>query len=121
MTKKPRNFREYQVWQDAVAFSTLVYKQTSEMPWFEKKGICDQIQRAVVSIASNIAEGSARPSDAEFAHFLDIALGSAYEVETQLLVSHKIGYIDAENYESLNQKTISIERQITGLIKTIRK
>ena len=44
MTKKPRNFREYQVWQDAVAFSTLVYKQTSEMPWFEKKGIYDQIQ-----------------------------------------------------------------------------
>ena len=87
------------------------------MPWFEKKGICDQIQRAVVSIA----EGSARPSDAEFAHFLDIALGSAYEVETQLLISHKIGYIDAENYDSLNQKIISIERQITGLIKTISK
>lgn len=108
MTKKPRNFREYQVWQDAVAFSALVYKQTSEMPWFEKKGICDQIQ-------------CARPSDAEFSHFLDIALGSAYEVETQLLVSHKIGYLDAENYDSLNQKIISIERQITGLIKTIRK
>lgn len=57
MTKKPRNFREYQVWQDAVAFSALVYKQTSEMPWFEKKGICDQIQRAVVSVASNIVKG----------------------------------------------------------------
>ena len=64
------------------------------MPYFEKKGLCDQLQRAAVSISSNIAEGSARTSDSEFAHFLDIALGSAYEVETQLLISKNVGYID---------------------------
>ena len=79
MDKKARNFRNYKVWQDAVDYATKVYKVTNDMLWFEKKGLCDQLQRAVVSISSNIAEGSAKPSDAEFAHFLDTALGSAYE------------------------------------------
>ena len=91
------------------------------MPWFEKKGLCDQLQRAVVSIASNISEGSSRPSDADFAHFLDIALGSAYEVETQLLISKNIGYIDNDTYESLIISLSSIERQLNGLIKSVRQ
>ena len=121
MEKKARNFREYPVWQDAVAFSTQVYKLTNDMPWFEKKGLCDQLQRAVVSIASNIAEGSSRPSDVDFAHFLDIALGSAYEVETQLLISKNIGYIDDNTYQSLSTLLSSIERQLNGLIKSVRR
>ena len=91
------------------------------MPYFEKKGLCDQLQRAVVSISSNIAEGSARTSDSEFAHFLDIALGSAYEVETQLLISKNVGYIDINIYNQLLDELMSIEKQLTGFIKTIRK
>ena len=66
-----RNFREYSVWNKAVDYATYVYEVTGQMPWFEKKGLCDQLQRAVVSISSNIAEGAARSSDADFAHFLD--------------------------------------------------
>ena len=62
----PRNFREYPVWQEAVDFASMVYEVTGNMPWFEKKGLCDQLQSAVVSISSNIAEGAARPSDADF-------------------------------------------------------
>lgn len=118
--KKARNFRNYKVWQDAVTYASKVYKVTSEMPWFEKKGLCDQLQRAVVSISSNIAEGAAKPSDAEFAHFLDTSLGSAFEVETQLLISKNIGYIDAELYEGLMKELEEIERQINGLISSIR-
>lgn len=91
------------------------------MPRFEKKGLCDQLQRAVVSISSNIAEGAAKPSDAEFAHFLDTALGSAYEVETQLLIAKNVGYVSLEWYNSLTNELNEIERQITGLISTIRK
>lgn len=53
---KARNFRNYKVWQDAVDYSTKVYQITDKMPWFEKKGLCDQVQRAAVSISSNIAE-----------------------------------------------------------------
>ena len=88
--EKARNFRNYKVWLDAVNYSAMIYQQTDNMPWFEKKGLCDQLQRASVSISSNIAEGSAKPSDVEFAHYLDTALGSAYEVETQLLIANKV-------------------------------
>lgn len=130
MDKKARNFRNYKVWQDAVAYASKVYQVTSDMPWFEKKGLCDQLQRAVVSISSNIAEGAAKPSDAEFAHFLDTALGSAFEVETQLLIAKNIGYIKNANddhnvngivtYEELLGELQEIEKQINGLIQTLR-
>ena len=115
-----RNFREYSVWNESVDYATYVYKLTSKLPWFEKKGLCDQLQRAAVSISSNIAEGSAKPSDTEFAHYLDIALGSLYEVETQLLIATKIGYIDNETYQSLLNDIVEIERQLAGLIRNLR-
>lgn len=128
--KKARNFRNYKVWQDAVDYATKVYKVTAEMPWFEKKGLCDQLQRAAVSISSNIAEGAAKPSDVELAHFLDTALGSAFEVETQLLIAKNIGYIKNANddhnanegvtYEELLSELQDIEKQINGLIQTLR-
>ena len=116
-----RNFREYKVWQDAVAYATLVYEVTSKLPWFEKKGLCDQLQRAAVSISSNIAEGAGRPSDADFAHFLDQALGSAYEVETQLLISLNVGYIQEEQYNELLKQNRGIQSQLVALIRNIRK
>ena len=119
--KTARNFREYPVWQQAVEYATKIYQITAEMPYFEKKGPCDQLQRAVVSISSNIAEGSARPSDFDFTHFLDMALGSSYEVETQLLISKNIGYINLEIYEQLHDDIISIEKQLAGFICAIRK
>lgn len=121
MPTTSRNFREYKVWQDAVAFATLVYQTTSQMPWFEKKGLCDQLQRAAVSIPSNIAEGSGRSTDAEFCHFLDISLGSANEVETQLLISKNLQYISEENYQTLLEKLTGIQKQLTGLIASIRQ
>lgn len=130
-----RDFRKYSVWQEAADYATFVYEVTGQMPWFEKKGLCDQLQRAVVSISSNIAEGAARPSDADFAHFLDFALGSAFEVETQLRIAKNVGYIRSENdnlnvddnkkggatYEELLSRLQSIERQLNGLISSIRK
>jgi len=118
--KTTRNFREYKVWQDAVAYASDVYKVTATLPYFERKGLCDQLQRAVVSISSNIAEGSARPSDADFAHYLDTALGSAYEVETQLLIAKNIGYIESKQFEELKTTLINIEQQITNFISFIR-
>ena len=134
--KTARNFRDYQVWQDAVAYATEVYKVTATLPYFERKGLCDQLQRAVVSISSNIAEGSARPSDVDFAHFLDTALGSAYEVETQLLIAKNVGYIRTKDdkrgtedneedscttYEDLLAGIQDIEKQIANFISFIRK
>ena len=116
-----RNFRKYKVWQDAVDFATLVYEVTSKLPWFEKKGLCDQLQRAAVSISSNIAEGSAKPSDTEFAHYLDFALGSAFEVETQLLIAKNVKYLTPELYQELLFKLEEIEKQLHGLSNTLRQ
>lgn len=122
-----RDFRKYSVWKEAVDYATYVYEVTGKMPWFEKKGLCDQLQRAAVSISSNIAEGSARSSDADFAHFLGFALGSAFEVETQLTIAKNVGYfnnIEANldfNYLELMDRIHSIERQLNALITTIRK
>ena len=119
--KTARNFRDYKVWQDAITFASEIYRVTSELPYFEKKGLCDQLQRAVVSISSNIAEGSARPTDADFAHFLDTSLGSAYEVETQLTIAKNVGYIKEEQYQSLLASVRSIEKQRALFIGSIRR
>ena len=118
--KKARNFRQYTVWKDAVAYATHVYKVTDQMPWFEKKGICDQLRRAVVSISSNIAEGCAKPTDVDFARFLDQALGSAYEVETQLIISQNVGYITEEQGQDLIKRNRDIQKQLVALIRSIR-
>ena len=116
-----RNFHNYKVWQDAVNFATQVYEVTSQLPWFEKKGLCDQLQRAVASISSNIAEGAGRPTDADFAHFLDQSLGSANEVETQLIISRNLKYISEEQYNHLITNLTLIQKQLTGLIASIRR
>lgn len=120
MQQSARNFHNYKVWQDAVDLATLVYNTTSKLPWFEKKGLCDQLQRAVVCISSNIAEGAGRPTDVDFAHFLDQSLGSANEVETQLLISKNLRYISEEQFCQLTNNLTNIQKQLTGLIASIR-
>jgi len=126
MEKKARNFREYPVWQDSVNFATPFSAEAAPpiplggRSGFEKKGLCDQLQRAAVSISSNIAEGSARPTDVDFAHFLDLALGSACEVETQLLIANNIGYLSNDIYNTLKENVMHIECQIGGLIRMLR-
>lgn len=90
-----------------------------------KKRLCDQLQRAVVSIGSNIAEGAARSSNADFAHFLDFALGSAFEVETQLTIAKNVGYFDNVDvdvgFQVLMDRVHSIEKQLNGLISKVRE
>ena len=78
------------------------------------------VARAVVSISSNIAEGAAKPSGIEFAHFLDTALGSAFEVETQLLISKNVGYVSEDLHNNLLTELNEIERQLNGLIFSLR-
>ena len=119
MQQSARNFHNYKVWQDAVDLATLVYNTTSKLPWFEKKCLCDQLQ-PVVSISSNIAEGAGKPTDADFAHFLDQSLGSANEVETQLLISKNLRYISEEQFCQLTNNLTNIQKQLTGLIASIR-
>lgn len=115
-----RNFRNYDVWVDGVDFSIDIYKMTENFPKKETYALCDQLQRAAVSIPSNLAEGCSRRSVNEFAHFLEISLGSSYEVETQLEIAVRLGYIQVVDFENAIKKVQSIEKRITGLIQTVR-
>ncbi len=80
----------------------------------------NQMQRASVSIASNIAEGCSRKSEVEFAHFLEIAIGSAFEVETQLLIAKQLNYIDDQEYSTLITRLDLLEKNINHLITKLR-
>lgn len=115
-----RNFRNYDVWVDGVDFSVDIYKITEDFPKKETYALCDQMQRAAVSIPSNIAEGCSRRSVNEFAHFLEFSLGSSYEVETQLEIAVRLGYVSKDDFDKAIEKVQSIEKRVTGLIQTIR-
>ncbi len=115
-----RNFKEYDVWKDARVLVKEIYELTRTFPSIERKGLVDQIQRAVVSIPSNIAEGSAR-SNADFARFLEISLGSAYEVETQLILANDLGYINLSQLEEVELDIHRIVKQLTNFIEYLKK
>jgi len=90
-------FKELLIWKKSRLFCSKIYSITATFPSEEKFGIINQLRRAAVSIPSNIAEGSSRNSNKDFARFLEIAIGSAYEVETQLLISSDLGFINEKN------------------------
>lgn len=90
------NFRKIEVWKDSMELTKSVYKIISEIPNEERFGLKSQISRCSVSIPSNIAEGSGRSTDKDFAHFLSMSLGSSYELETQLILLQDIFQIDCE-------------------------
>ena len=114
-----RDFRNLTVWQKSVEFARDIYRITEQFPDKEKYGLCSQLQRAAVSIPSNIAEGSSRRTSIEFARFLDIAIGSAFEVETQLIISNQIGYLKNETFEKLLAELTIIQKQTNRLRTTV--
>lgn len=116
-----RNFRNYKIWTESISFTTQIYKIVSDFPSFERYGLSDQLRRASVSIPSNIAEGAARDSEREFIHFLNISLGSAFEVETQLQIAYNLEYISHETFDMLLSQLHLIEKQINELICVIKR
>lgn len=96
-----RKFKELQIWQSGIEITKAVYKVAEQLPNEERFGIRSQMTRAAVSIPSNIAEGSSRQSDTDFRRFLEIALGSLYELETQLIVLKELSIIDSKELEPL--------------------
>ncbi|SNR57744.1 four helix bundle protein [Flavobacterium sp. ov086] len=109
-------FKELQIWKKSRLFCSKIYNVTATFPSEEKFGIINQLRRASVSIPSNIPEGSSRNSNKDFARFLEIAIGSAYEVETQLLISSDLGFINEENTTEL----ISLLGEITKMTSRFR-
>ncbi len=115
-----RNFREYDIWKNAIEIAKEVYKLTEQLPSSEKYGLISQVQRSAVSIASNIAEGAARKSEKEFSYYLQVALGSAFEVETQLIISKELLYIKETNLTELFEKLHILQRQIKYLTNKLK-
>ena len=111
------NFKELRVWEDSVNLAANIYHICRKDPFCKDFGLCNQIQRAVVSIASNIAEGDERNTKKESVHFFGIAKGSSAEVITQLYIAHKVGYIDKIVLEKLEDQTEKIRASLKNLIK----
>ncbi|MEE1884786.1 four helix bundle protein [Pedobacter flavus] len=115
------NFRELKIWQLSIEIAKLVFKMTRNFPPDERYALTAQLTRASVSISSNIAEGCSGKSKKEFNHFLSIGLGSAYELETQLILAYDFGYVDKLSFEYIIPKINQLERMVGGLQKTSEK
>ena len=116
-----RNFRKFDVYNNSIELAKNIYKTTSFWPENEKYWLISQITRAAVSVPSNIAEGSSRKSDKEFSRFMEYALGSAYEIETQFLISKEIDLITEIESKPIQQDIHIIQKQLTSFISRLRK
>lgn len=113
------NFKELHVWQNSVELATEIYQLTKRYPKDEIYGLTSQIRRCSISISSNIAEGAGRSGKKEFKYFLNIAYGSSFELETQLIISKNLKYVDDDRFESLYDKLTEIQKMLYNLIKSI--
>ncbi|MBQ2746304.1 MAG: four helix bundle protein [Clostridia bacterium] len=113
------NYKELLVWQKAMDLAEEIYKLTASIPKTESIGIISQLRRAAVSIPSNIAEGQMRQTTKEYINFLCIARGSNAEVETQLLLCSRIGYLSEEKTEKALSLTTEIVKMLNALISKL--
>ncbi len=110
-----RNFRDYEVWKRAIQFIKRIYLFTDTLPNKERFNIISQIESAAVSITSNIAEGSARSSEKDFARFIEFSLGSAFETENLLIIAKEVGYIDEAYFISMIEELAIIQKMLNKL------
>ncbi|MBL7788318.1 MAG: four helix bundle protein [Chitinophagales bacterium] len=115
------NFKKLLVWSKAVSFVIVIYKVLSEFPQSELYGLTSQIKKSAISIPSNIAEGSSNRSVKEFDRFLCIALGSSFELETQLIIAFNLEFINEHTHSALNEKLGEIQKMIVSFQKTLNK
>lgn len=115
-----KDFRQLKVWERAHQLALAMYKTSLRFPKEELYGLTAQIRRASMSIPTNIAEGCGRNTDAEFAHFIQIAMGSACETEYQLLLCRDQGFVVQQDYEQLQVTVEEVKRMMSGLLRTLR-
>ena len=116
-----RNFRNLQIWQKAHELTLLIYQVTALYPEHEKYGLISQMRRASASIAINLAEGCGRETPKDFAHFIQIAIGSCSELEYELLLSKDLGYMSQESYYDLSSRTAELLRMMVSYNERIRE
>jgi four helix bundle protein len=116
-----RNFRNYDIWNESMELVSEVYRLIARFPKEEKYGLRSQISRAAISIPSNIAEGSSRNSEIEFVRFLEISIGSAFELETQLILAKRLHLGPIKEIDDILEKLIQIQKQLHNLILSIKR
>ena len=121
MTGIEYSFEKLNVWKEAKKLVVDVYHLLDGFPIFEKYALCDQIRRAIVSVPSNIAEGSGRKSLKEQIHFLEIAYGSLMETYNQLLIAIDLTYITEESVETIKPALDGVAKMINGLSNSYSK
>jgi four helix bundle protein len=115
-----QSFRNLKVWVKAHSLTLDVYKSSKCFPRDEIYGLTSQMRRASVSIGANIAEGACRSGDIEFARFLQIAAGSASELEYHLLLARDLTLLETADYQRLSDGTVEVKRMLTSLMQKLR-
>ena len=114
------NYKKLTVWQKSVELSVKMYEMTSKFPQEERFGLVSQIRKSAVSIASNIAEGAGRNTRGEFIQFIGISEGSINELETQIIISERLGYINSAELEETNSSISEIRKMLFSLKKSLK-
>ncbi len=109
-----RNFKELRIWQKGIEIAVKTFQLTDTFPKEDKYGISQQMTRSGVSIPSNIAEGSSRKSEKDYARFIEISLGSSFELETQLIISEKLSKGDQILLQQLKDDITNQQKMLTG-------
>jgi len=115
-----KDFRTLKVWGKSHAFVLAVYKVTQTFPKSEMYGITSQIQRAAVSVPTNIAEGCGKDSDAELARYFKIAMGSSSELEYLLLLAHDLSYLADNQYNQLQVNLVEVRKMLNAFIQKLK-
>ncbi len=114
-------YKELIVWQKSMQLAKLIYELTNRFPSHELYGLCSQMRRCSVSVPSNIAEGSGRQSKKEFQQFLSIAMGSATELETQILLARNLSYVDEKAVQFVLGLVDEVQKMLYHLVKKLRE
>ncbi len=115
-----QDFRNLKVWERAHVLALDIYKTSEAFPREERYGLTSQMRRAAVSIGSNIAEGACRRGDPDFARFLQIAFGSASELEYQCLLAADLQLLNSRDYRRLNEEAREVKRMLAALLQRLR-
>jgi len=114
-----KTHKDLNVWQESMNLVSSVYHRTSRFPNHELYGLTNQLRRAAVSVAANISEGSGRLNSKEFRHFLKISNGSLNELETLLIISFRLGYLEEIDHIFFQEKIRLITSQLCGLVRSL--
>jgi four helix bundle protein len=114
------DFKSLKIWQNAHRLVTQIYKLTGTFPKSEQFGLTSQLQRAAISIVTNIVEGYGRETKKDFNHFLVISRGSLQETRSLLLIAHDLGYISAKSSNKLDDEYLKLKISINAFIKTLK-